>query len=158
MKIVTLISLAAAAGMVAGCSSDEYANSNTAGPYGYNYGGDTKYVLTLDQLPQPAQIAILAQINGQPIARIRQEIREGKTVYRVDLQRADWATGRPSLVVAADGALLSESGMPIYEAAGAEYRQGAAIGATGVTPDPGPSSNPASPTPAFPPSSVLFDR
>jgi len=158
MKLIPITLLAAAAGLIVGCSSNEYATDTTGGAYGYNPGGNAKYVLTLDQLPQPAQIAILQTIAGEPIERIKQENRDGQTVYRVEMQRTDWHSPHPTLLVAADGTFIRESHLPIYEAAGADNSNQARLGALGCEPSVGPSGNAASPFTPLAPTSVLSTR
>jgi hypothetical protein len=151
MKTVGIISMAAAAGLIVGCASNQYTTTptppngtsvdmsrntdGTAGNSAYNFnqgtysppgspGNEVKSELSLDQLPQAAQTTIRNQIGNESIAKIKQETKDGQTAYRVELQRQDWYGARPSLLVAEDGAILKESHMQkINEAAGAEAPQ-----------------------------------
>ena len=179
---IQILSLAAAAALIAGCSSpsNQYPQTpvppngtsvdmsrNTDGTagnsaYNFNQGSYTpKQEVTLDQLPQPSQTTIRNQIGNVQIENIKQETKDGEVVYRVELQRKNWHSGRPNLVVAADGSLLKESHMKtINESAGAEAAPTPESSALGSTPNNNPSAapNPAGPTPAFPPASVQNDR
>lgn len=81
--------------------------------------------VTIDQLPQAAQTTIRNQIGDQQIAKIREETKDGQTAYKVELQKKNWHSMRPDLIVAADGSILKESHMEkVNEAAGAQTPQG----------------------------------
>ena len=161
MKTIQLISMVAAAGLIAGCSSTGSQSGNytttpnppngpsvdmsrntdgTAGNSAYNFNqgsynppgapgnegksDEAKTDVTIDQLPQAAQQSIRNQVGDQQIAKIKQETKDGQTAYRVELQRKDWYSMRPSLLVAADGAILKESHLQkINEAAGSQTPQ-----------------------------------
>jgi hypothetical protein len=87
-------------------------------------GTEHRHVLSIADLPQPAQTTIRNQIGAEPIAKIKQESKDGQTSYRVELPRPHWYSERPSLLVAGDGSLLKESHMKnINEAAGAQTPQ-----------------------------------
>jgi hypothetical protein len=181
-KTIQVLSLAASAALIVGCSSNEYTQTptppngtsvdmsrnsdGTAGntAYNFNQGSYTpKPEVTLDQLPQAAQITIRNQIGDDQIVKIKEVSKDGQTAYRVELQRKDWHSERPTLVVAADGSILKESHMrTINEAAGAQAPESSALdsipNSPSTAPNPAQPYNPAAPTPAFPPASVLSDR
>src|SRR5580698_8296715 len=91
---IQILSLTAAAALIAGCSStsNQYSQSptppngtsvdmsrnsdGTAGNSAYNFNQGTysqKTEVTIDQLPQPAQTTIRNQIGSDQIAKIKQE-------------------------------------------------------------------------------------
>ena len=129
-----LFSLATAAGLIVGCASNENIHTMPTPPNGtsvdmrpqyrwhrgqsahhrFNQGSYTpsREAVTIDQLPQAAQVTIRNQIGDDQIVKIKQETRDGQTAYRVELQRKDWHSERPTLVVAADGSILKERHMP----------------------------------------------
>lgn len=111
MKKVQILSLAAGFGLLAGCSSWGTHDTATA-------------ALTLDQLPRAAQSSIRNEIGSKQISSITEESKNGETAYKVEVQRPDFYSMRPSLIVGSDGAVLKESrslsSRHVNEAAGAE--------------------------------------
>jgi len=181
MKMTQLISILAAAGLVAGCSSTRNQTQNDQSTNPSNNGtpstsmntqgninepsgsqanaADTNQIqtspefdhaqsmrgseVTFDQLPQAAQNAVRQQIGNQDIDKIKQETKQGQVAYKVELQKNDWYTMRPTLTVAADGSILGESHLKgITEAAGAQTPQSQSTSSMGSEANPnGTSTN-----------------
>jgi hypothetical protein len=127
-----------ASGSQAGASqsaSDQTASSQTAssssssGSSGFlGMGGKD---VTFDQLPQAAQTTIRNQIGDQQVAKIREETKDGQTAYKIELQKKNWHSLRPDLIVAADGSIIKESHMEkVNEAAGAQAPGSSAAGSS----------------------------
>ncbi|HZM03212.1 MAG TPA: hypothetical protein VFC44_09325 [Candidatus Saccharimonadales bacterium] len=95
MKNIQILSLAAAAGLLAGCASYQDHSESSA--------------MTINQLPPAAQTTVRNEIGSQPISCIKQETKDGQTAYKVELQRQGMSPMHESLVVAADGSILKES-------------------------------------------------
>ena len=182
-KTIQILSLAASAALIAGCSSNEYTQTptppngtsvdmsrnsdGTAGntAYNFNQGSYTpKQDVTLDQLPQAAQITVRNQIGDDQIVKIKEVTRDGQTAYRVELQRKDWHSERPALVVAADGSILKESHLKtIDEPAGAQAPERTGLDSVpnnspSTAPNPAQPSNPAASITGLSPASVQSDR
>jgi hypothetical protein len=97
MKKIQLLSLAAAAGLLAGCAtSHEGENNGTS-------------AMTINQLPPAAQTTVRNEIGDQQIFSIKEENKEGQTAYKVEVDHRSADMMRDSLVVAADGSILKES-------------------------------------------------
>jgi hypothetical protein len=130
MKVATWFSLMAAAGLMAGCSSEPVNNNMTgatapdltmSAPFSSDAAGaenpgvpplSDAYLplgLTLDQLPPAAQATIRQQARDRIIFRIRRESRDGKNVYKVELKRQGWDLFHGTLIVAADGTVVKEA-------------------------------------------------
>ncbi|HWD18750.1 MAG TPA: hypothetical protein VHB20_05680 [Verrucomicrobiae bacterium] len=170
MKTIQFIAVAAAAGLMAGCSTNDHRsvssndhatpgtsmnaaggatsepvgqtdmagspgasvnNPNQASYSSYNSSStmpDTaaalsseRSQLSFDQLPASVQSTIRNQIGDQQITKIKQETKDGQTAYKIEFQRKDWYSMRPTITVAADGSILKESHLKKnYEAAGAQ--------------------------------------
>jgi len=100
------------------------ASSDTSGSSHSGFLGMGGNDVTIDQLPQAAQTTIRNQIGDQQIAKIREETKDGQTAYKVELQKKNWHSARPDLIVSADGSIIKESHMEkVNEAAGAQSPQ-----------------------------------
>lgn len=117
MKKIQILSVLAAAGLVAGCSSMGNKETSTT-------------AMTLDQLPQAAQTTVRNEVGDTQIYSIKQESKDGQTAYKVEVDRRGFYPMRPSLIVAQDGSILKESRdlanrhSTVNEAAGAENSTG----------------------------------
>lgn len=140
MKNIRLISCGAALGILAACSTvlpaladpnDGNAQPTTSANSATTQGTTdqsgnpsmataSSATLSFQDLPQAVQNTVRGQIGDQQIREVKQETKDGQTAFKIELvQRAGWLF-HPTLIVAANGAILKESHMAkVNEAAGA---------------------------------------
>jgi hypothetical protein len=91
----TILSLAAATGLLAGCATSHDNNGASA--------------MTINQLPPSAQTTVRNEVGDEQISSIKEENKEGQTAYRIELDHRNVDMMRDYIVVAADGSILKES-------------------------------------------------
>lgn len=115
MKFSYVLAISVSATILAGCQTNWWENH------------PAPEQISLNQLPPAAQATIRNEIGNQPIARLTKEWKYGAPAYRVEVERTGM---NPSLWVAADGSIITESRSlvaenekakrQIYESAGAQ--------------------------------------
>jgi hypothetical protein len=146
MKKYQILSMMAAAGLLAGCSSmGSHPNAATA--------------MTLEQLPPAAQTTVRNEVGEQHIYGIQQCSKDGQNCYKVEVERSRYALAKPTLYVAQDGSIIKESHSladrrnQINEPAGAQNNpswdpNSSANSANGVNATPGSVQAPSEANPA----------
>jgi hypothetical protein len=89
------------------------ANQGTVSEYGNPATSNqaTSRTLAAQDLPQPVKSTVHRYTDDNSIHTIKEETKKGQTAYKIKLNRPSGSLFHPTLIVAADGSVLSESHM-----------------------------------------------